>query len=223
MLTRIKGRSDDRLGEIGRKIHRLGLTPNRLSVLGLVLTVCAAILIYHQWFLTGVLVLALGCLADGLDGMVARATGTTSAQGGYLDTMIDRYSDILLFGALLLSGWLKPLGWGDWRPPWLGEITGEFWALGALTGALLTSFARASAERLGIDQEGVGLVERPERLLILVFGLLAGGLMGLELITFVLVILTFLGHFTVLQRARHFWHTATPDRKGDRETHGGST
>lgn len=211
MITRLKSLTDRRLAGVGRRLYHLGLTPNRLSLLGLLFTAVAARVLLLKWLLTPVVFMILAGAADALDGIVARASNTASKRGGFLDTLTDRYSDILLFGALLFCGWLEPLGWDNDPLPYLGEIEGEVWALGALTGALLTSFARASAERLGISQEGVGLVERPERLGILALGLLAGLLMT-EIVTWTLALLTVLGHVTVLQRAAHFWRQAPPGR-----------
>ena len=210
MITRFKSLTDSRFANLGRWLYRMGLTPNRLSLLGLILTAVAAAVILEEWLFTAVLVMTLAGVADGLDGMVARASQTASKRGGYLDTITDRYSDVLLFGALMFCGWLEPLGWDGETMPLLGEMEGEVWALGALTGALLTSFARASAERLGVDQEGVGIVERPERLAILALGLLAG-LFMIELVTLTLVLLTVLGHITVLERAVHFWRQVRPE------------
>lgn len=195
------------MAALGRGLGWVGLTPNRLSLLGLLLSLLAAGLFYHRWLVTGVVVMALSGLADGLDGIVARATDTVTRRGGYLDAVTDRYSDSLLFGALLLGGWLEPLGGGAWQLPLLGRLPGETWALTALVGALLTSYTRAAAERLGVSQEGVGLVERPERMVILALGLLAGVAAGVA-VTWTLFLLTLLGHLTVLQRAAHFWGRA---------------
>ncbi len=221
MITRLKATTDARLAPLGRRLYAVGLTPNRLSLLGLIFTAIAARVLLLEWLLTPVIFMALAGAADALDGIVARASDTASKRGGFLDTLTDRYSDILLFGALLFCGWLEPLGWDGEPLPVLGEIEGEVWALGALTGALLTSFARASAERLGISQEGVGLVERPERLGLLALGLLAGLYMT-EIVTWTLAALTVLGHVTVLQRAAHFWGQAEPENApaSDDETSG---
>jgi phosphatidylglycerophosphate synthase len=202
MLTRLKSLSDERLLEIGKALHRVGLTPNRLSILGLILIAICAWFLYHEQILLAILFGAIGALADVMDGMVARTTNQKTIRGGFLDSMIDRYADTLIIGSMLLGGWLSPLEIGSWEWEPLTSISGEAWAIGAMSGALLTSYARAAAERLGVKQEGIGWVERPERMVILLLGLVAG------IVTWALFLLTFLGHITVLQRAKHFWEHA---------------
>ena len=92
-------------------------------------------------------------------------------------------------------------------------ISGEMWAIAALAGAFQTSYARAAAERLGISQEGIGIIERPERLFILGMGLLIGELIdSVEIIiTLVVAVLAILGNLTVIQRMLHFWGEAKDD------------
>ena len=128
---------------------RVGIRPNNLTFLGLALTVAAAWQLYaadHDGkpvtILPGVALMLLAGLADGGDGVVARAAGQTSVRGGFLDALTDRYSDSLLFSALLLGGWLVPL-------PQAPAITGEAWALAARIGALLTSYSRSASRRSG--------------------------------------------------------------------------
>jgi len=202
LITRIKHLMEDRYSSLGRVLLGKGLSPNRLSLLGLVFSGFAAWFIFNESVMIGVLFIVGVGFADSLDGLVARSGNRVTVRGGYLDAMIDRVSDMLIIGAMLLGGWLEPLGW-DWLDPGpLGEISGEAWALGALGGALLTSYARAAAERLGVKQEGIGLVERPERMIILMLGLLSGQA------TLALAILTVLGGITVGQRVIHFWKNA---------------
>ena len=87
---------------------------------------------------------------------------------------------------------------------------GQVWAMAAMIGAFQTSYCRAAAERLGVTQEGIGLIERPERWFILGMGVLIGELMGdIEtIITIVVAILAVLGNLTAVQRMYHFWNEA---------------
>ena len=208
VITRLKAVSDRHLVRLGGMFPRIGLTPNRLSVLGLVFITVAAWFLYHREILPALCFGALGALADVMDGMVARTMGLKTRRGAFLDTMADRYADTLIIGSMLLGGWLEPLDTGGWTQDPISSIPGEAWALGALSGALITSYARAAAERLGVKQEGVGWVERPERMVILILGLTSG------LVTPALALLTVLGHLTVLQRFRHFWKNAEPGSDG---------
>ena len=207
----LRRRSNRLLRPLGVFMGRVGIRPNNLTFLGLALTVAAAWQLYasdHDGrpvaILSGVVLMLLAGLADGGDGLVARAADQTSVRGGFLDALTDRYSDSLLFGALLLGGWLVPL-------PQAPSITGEAWAMAALIGALLTSYSRAAAERLGVSQQAVGLIERPERIILLGFGLLAGELAGNPAIwtTGTLALLALLGNLTVAQRLVHFWRNAS--------------
>jgi archaetidylinositol phosphate synthase len=136
---------------LGRSLAISGVSPNVITVLGPLVALAAAItFVLHQILFAAFLMLLAG-FVDALDGAVARASGRTTAFGGVLDSICDRYADaILLFG----------LVWGGWCTP--------FWGIVALVGSLLVSYARARAEAVGVSQLGVGIAERPERLIILI-------------------------------------------------------
>jgi len=209
MLSKTLKKSAGRaLEPLGKAIGKLGIRPNHITIAGLILTFYAAWFLYqnrdgepdiYYAFLIGL----VACLFDGADGLVARSTGTSSIKGGYLDAVIDRYADCIAFGALILGGWMNPI-------EGLEFISGEVWAIIALAGAFQTSYSRAAAERLGVTQEGIGIIERPERWFILGIGLLIGELMGdvETIITWVVAFLAIFGNITVLQRMYHFWTEA---------------
>lgn len=98
----------------------------------------------------------LGSLSDMLDGMVARARNMLSEAGGYIDSMVDRYSDVGLFGGLVYLLWDRP---------WLCTIV-----LMAAIGATMVSYARAKAESLGVRNVPKGMMQRAERAVYLGFG-----------------------------------------------------
>ena len=209
MLSKtLKKNAGRALEPLGKAIGKLGIRPNHITIAGLILTFYAAWFLYqnrdgepdiYYAFLIGL----VACLFDGADGLVARSTGTSSIKGGYLDAVIDRYADCIAFGALILGGWMNPI-------EGLERISGEAWAIIALAGAFQTSYSRAAAERLGVTQEGIGIIERPERWFILGIGLLIGELMGdvETIITWVVAFLAIFGNITVLQRMYHFWTEA---------------
>ena len=173
--------------------------------MGLMLTIYAAWLLYNQNIYEAFAIGLMASLFDGADGLVARATKTTSIRGGYLDATLDRYADCVAFSALILCNWVKPLPIEQ-----LDFISGQVWAMAAMIGAFQTSYCRAAAERLGVSQEGIGLIERPERWFILGMGILIGEIMGdvETIITIVVAILAILGNLTALQRMYHFWNEA---------------
>ena len=207
MLSKtLKNTAERLLKPVAVIIGKMGIKPNHITVMGLLLTFWASWFIYSKDIYFAFLIGLLASLFDGADGLVARVTKTSSKKGGYLDAVLDRYADCIAFGALILGGWMEPIEGLDF-------ISGEMWAMAALIGAFQTSYARAAAERLGLSQEGIGIIERPERLFIFGIGLLIGELMGdVEvIITFVVALLALLGNLTVIQRMTHFWREAKDD------------
>lgn len=168
---------DRPLGPLGRKIP---LSPNCLTVIGFLVTVTAAVIIPFN-LLTGGLLILLGGVFDMLDGLVARANGKTSLFGAFLDSTLDRYSDAFLFLAI------------TWYFLERNDPVGAFVTLGGLVGALLTSYVRARAEGISIPCT-VGLMERPERVVLLALGCLTG-----RPFPFMAVLFVF-SHITVMQR-----------------------
>lgn len=151
MIGRVKEQFKKAFAPIGRSLASSGVSPNVITVLGPLVAIAAAMtFVLHQILFAAFLMLLAG-FVDALDGAVARASGRTTAFGGVLDSICDRYADaILLFG----------LVWGGWCTP--------FWGIVALIGSLLVSYARARAEAVGVSQLGIGIAERPERLIILI-------------------------------------------------------
>lgn len=183
MLGEKLGHVFDRpLAGLARKIS---FNPNVLTVTGFVVTLFASFVLVFDLRAGGLLVLA-GGVFDVMDGVVARTNGRTSRFGAFLDSVLDRYSD----AAILLAV--------AWNLADHGDYTGVMLCLGTLVGAFLISYTRARAEGLGENCKH-GLMERPERVVMISFGAIAG------LMTPVLWILLVLTHFTVLQRIHHVW------------------
>ena len=154
---------------IATGLGRLGLTPNGLTVIGFLGTAIAAVAAAAQaWAVAGVLVLAFG-IFDLFDGTLARATGRVSRFGAFLDSTLDRAGEALVYIGLVV-GFLG-LEYGP------GAIVATL----AMAAAFLVSYVRAKAESLGFESGsgmiGVGLAPREVRIVILVLGLLAAGLL----------------------------------------------
>jgi CDP-diacylglycerol--glycerol-3-phosphate 3-phosphatidyltransferase len=141
---------------IGQRLVRLGATANGLTAFGVLATFAGAAIVVSGRSLMGAFVLALATATDAFDGTVARLQGQVTRLGAFFDSVSDRVSDVVLFGAAI---WLI-------RDNALLFVV----ALIALGGALLTSYIRAKAEALGW-QATVGLLERPERVMILIAGI----------------------------------------------------
>jgi CDP-diacylglycerol--glycerol-3-phosphate 3-phosphatidyltransferase len=163
-----------------------GITPNMVTVLGLALNAGDQVAgRQHHRDAGGVLLLGAG-LFDMLDGALAKATGQTTRFGAFLDSTLDRYSELIVFFGLLIH--LQAVGDG----------VGVALVYAAAAGSVLVSYARARAEALGFDCE-VGLLPRPERILVLAAGLAAGYPV---VVLWALAILT---NVTAVQRIIHVW------------------
>jgi phosphatidylglycerophosphate synthase len=166
-------------------VKRIPLGPDTLTIIGFLITVIAALVIPFNIKLGGILIL-IGGMFDMLDGIAARTGGKTTRFGAFLDSVLDRYSDAFLFLSIA------------WYLAEKGNHTGTFLSLGTLVGAFLISYARARAEGLG-ESCHTGIMERPERIVLLAFATITGWLLP------VLWIMLILTHITVVQRIYYVW------------------
>ena len=170
-------------------LARTGMTPNALTWLGFGMSAGAgALAAVGALPLAGWLSLLAGSL-DMLDGALARATNQASRFGALLDSTLDRYNEIVLLGGVAL--------WAASRNA-LDELILAFAALG---GSLMVSYIKARAEGLGFSCD-VGILTRPERVLILGLGLLTG------FVLLALAIIAVLANATAVQRLIHVWRAA---------------
>jgi CDP-diacylglycerol--glycerol-3-phosphate 3-phosphatidyltransferase len=153
---------------------------------GVVVGLGAAAVIATGHFLAGGVIVLVAGLFDMLDGALARSKGEVTRRGAFVDSVADRVSEAALLFALLLVY----TGRGSVQETVLAAIV--------LTGSLLTSYTRARAEGLGLSCK-VGLLTRPERVLVLGIGLLANQLLV------ALWVLAVFSWVTVLQRVIHVW------------------
>lgn len=187
MLTELlKERTNKALEGPVRRLAQRGVSPNALTVTGLALNAGVGLVLALGWeFWGGFLVIFAG-LFDMLDGSLARLAGRTTRFGALLDSVVDRFSE-----AAVLIGLL-------WFYLPRQRMTEVLLIFAVLLGSLMVSYVRARAEGLGIDCE-VGLVARPERVLLLAMGLI------LSQMLIVLALLAVLTHITVVQRVWHVW------------------
>lgn len=164
---------------------RISVNPNTLTILGFLITAAAAVSIPFS-LITGGFLILLGGFFDMLDGIVARTNGKNTKFGALLDSAIDRYSDSFIFIA------------AAWYFFDRNNLAGVIFAAGSLVGALLISYVRARAEGIGIECD-VGLMERPERVVLLAFGCITGWLFP------IIVMLFFFSHVTAIQRILHVY------------------
>jgi len=147
-----------------RGAHRAGLSADAVTWLGVLVTAGAGLLAAQgAWGWAG-LVLAWGSACDMLDGELARASGTSTPAGAFLDSNLDRLSEIALFGGVAL-GLPGPEG---------GAV-----AVLALSASLMVSYARARGEGLSVDCPAFGL-ERPHRIVVMLAALLPAAFLAPE-------------------------------------------
>jgi phosphatidylglycerophosphate synthase len=173
---------DRPLGNLARAIP---FHPNTLTVAGFVLTAAASLVLVSNLALGGLLVI-IGGLFDVFDGVVARVNAKQTRFGAFLDSVLDRFSDAFILLAVGLNLFRH------------GNITGLALCVLTLISSFLVSYVRARAEGLGKNCRE-GLMERPERILLLSLGAITGFMVP---ILWILLILT---QFTVFQRMYHVW------------------
>lgn len=177
MRLRFKGILDRLAGFL----NRLGLMPNTVTIIGLIgNTIGAYFLARGQMTIGGIFILLMGPV-DALDGSMARLRGEPSEFGAFVDSVTDRYSELVIFGALLLYYSLQ----GEWLLALLAYLSAA--------GAVLVSYTRARAQSLGFETK-VGILTRFERYLVLAPCLV------FNIPQVALWILAVLGNLTAIQR-----------------------
>lgn len=178
----------------GRALGRFGISPNTITAIGLILTITVTYTLATRHLVLGGILVLLTSAFDMLDGALARATGQKSAFGAFFDSTVDRYTEALILLGLLV--YYERLGGVRWEIPLVYL---------SIVGSLMVSYTRARAEALGFDGK-VGLLARPERIILLAIGLIVGWL------SFALAVLAIFTNFTAAQRVYHVW-------RQDRERH----
>jgi archaetidylinositol phosphate synthase len=192
MLTKLKARVQQLLMSEASAAHKIGLTPNKISIAGFILSVLAAwayatakISPIYLW--VAVVLLLLSGFCDTLDGVLARTFNLSSTFGGFLDSILDRYADGFVYAGIFFSG-----------------LCNNWLVMAALLGSLLVSYSRARAEAVGIKMESVGIAERAERMIILCIASLAA-IYWTNALTIGIILIAVLSNLTVLQRGLHVY------------------
>jgi archaetidylinositol phosphate synthase len=192
MLTKLKKKVQQMLVAEAQAAHKIGLTPNMLSAIGLALSLFSATayaMAQNQplcllW--ATILLLASG-FCDTLDGVLARTHQQASVFGGFFDSLLDRYADAAVYAGIIVSG-----------------LCNLLLVLIALAGSLLVSYSRARAEAAGIKMESVGVAERAERMIILAAASIVA-IFWSQALNVGIALLAVLSNLTVLQRGVHVY------------------
>ena len=192
MLGRYREPVRSWIDPIGLALYRrLHLRPNHLTLLGLGVSLLAATAFIAGRVRAGGVLLILAGLCDFFDGSLARASGQVSAFGAFLDSVIDRYSDLVVLLAIVVLY------------AQVAHTRGAIVAMAGLIGSMMVSYTKARAESIGVRCT-VGIMERPERMICLILGAL------LDLLEPALWVLAVLSNLTALQRIAFTWR-ATRD------------
>jgi CDP-diacylglycerol--glycerol-3-phosphate 3-phosphatidyltransferase len=192
--NKIEHQLDPFLYKVLSKVFGERGNPNSFTFMGFLATLIASIFILKEFWVVAGLMIILSGLFDLFDGMVARKLGKVTAFGGFLDSVLDRYSDLFLLLAFIIHYLRK-------GTPGLVILT-----FFVSIGTVLIPYIRARAEAIQIPCN-IGLMERAERIILLSVGTL---FQWMEPILWILAILT---HFTVLQRIYYVWKKLRPSSK----------
>lgn len=179
--VKLRGMFKGVLEAVAKLFMKVGLTANSVTVLGLLGSIGAGVLValgYPLW--AGVTLLLMAPL-DAVDGTMARLSGKSSKFGAFLDSFIDRYDELFVYAGILY--WYTTQN----------DLLGVMLCFAAASGAVMVSYARARAEALGFEAK-VGVMTRVERAIVMIVGLLFG------IVPIALGIIAILAHLTALLR-----------------------
>jgi CDP-diacylglycerol--glycerol-3-phosphate 3-phosphatidyltransferase len=165
-----------------KPLAQLGITPNMLTGIGLLLSILTAIVIAQGFLFAGGLLVLFAGIFDMFDGAMARVRNAATTFGAFFDSTLDRYSESIILLGLLFYALQRP---GLQDPLWPAPNE-QSWMIVficvAIVGSMMVSYAKARAEGLGIECR-TGLLARPERVIILAIGLLTNtGIWALALL-----------------------------------------
>lgn len=166
----------------------LNINPNLISFISPFIALLAAYNFSQHLLIWGAIAMLLSGFLDVLDGAVARYHNRSSKFGAFLDSTIDRFSDMIIVMGIIYGGYCN-------------------WFVGVLLihSAITVSYVKARAESQGIECN-VGIGERAVRLIIIMIGAIIGYLVLPLWFNYILIILVIISYFTVLQRAYHVWN-----------------
>jgi CDP-diacylglycerol--glycerol-3-phosphate 3-phosphatidyltransferase len=171
---------------VARLLLRAHVRPNQLTVMGLGVSVVAAHAFFQGRFTVAATLLTVAGLLDFFDGSLARLAGSESAFGAFLDSVVDRYSDlVVLLGIVLYYERADQPG-------------GVFFTMATLVGTMMVSYTKARAQSIGTSCE-IGLMERPERMIVLIAG------SALHQLMLAVIVLALLTNLTALHRIFYVW------------------
>jgi archaetidylinositol phosphate synthase len=192
MLAKIQRHVEGFFASSSSAFHAAGFSPNRITFVGFVLILGSALfyvtgLSQSSYWAIAVVLLLAAAYFDAMDGAMARRYKHVSRVGGVLDSVLDRLGEIFLYAAFALGG--------------LTSFPIAIWALSA---SLMVSYVRARVEVEGVTLKGVGIAERPERILIVLVATLTFPF-SQQSISWGTLLVAVLSTVTVIQRIHGAW------------------
>jgi len=211
MKGRVKRVAHLALEPLTALLARLGVGPDAVTFMGLLVSLTAALAFFEGYFPLGALLVAISGLCDLIDGELARRSGIRSRFGAFLDSTLDRLSDGMVLAGIAgfylvhltelvlepsqamveIARGLEPRTWA------VVSLT----AVLAMLGSFMVSYTRARAEGLGLECR-VGWFERPERMVLII---VAGAFGVGRVMSFALILMAVLSFSTAIQRVVHIW------------------
>ena len=167
-------------------LTKWGVSPNSISIAGLVITVLAALAFTAGYIRLGGVLILLGGLCDTFDGVIARSAGKATRYGAFFDSVIDRYSELIMFFGIAAHFVL------------IEDYLTSIVIFLAMCGSIMVSYSRARAESLGFTAK-IRIMQRAERIVLLGFG----ALIHITALKIAIWLVAILANLTALQRIRH--------------------
>jgi CDP-diacylglycerol--glycerol-3-phosphate 3-phosphatidyltransferase len=190
MIEKLKPLYNTGLKPFARLLARIGIHPDILTAIGLILFGFGGWLTVLGYWKGALIALIVGSLMDGLDGVLARETDRRSTFGAVLDSVCDRFTEIIWIGSII-AFYIKNAVFNEMY---------VYISFAAVTGSLMVSYVKARSEGAGIECNK-GILQRPERLIILALF----QLLGPEKMPWGLGIIAVFSYLTVLQRLYLVW------------------
>jgi len=182
LLTKLRKRISPASERLGKALGRAGISPDLLTALGICVAIAVPVAAYFLGWVAALLLMITASVLDLLDGAVARATGRTSRRGAFLDSVGDRVSD----GAFIIALYVLGL-------PGVPALT-------LILTSFLISYMRAKGESLSLRMEGVGIMERGDRIIFVAALMIILGLGYLDIGTYLSYLMILLNIVTIIHR-----------------------